>query len=219
MNIIEIINEEIKNWYHGTPDVRDIQKVGAFSPRTNTTTYVTDPQEWNKVQTEMQKAREMGNDDLYHELLHRSGELVKDLTYKKPIYFTGNAGVARTYSNPWRAFDYTNAEPSVLNVKIDDSGKILTIPAYGESFRGINNDVVKNALLKDGVPEETIDKYYAIFPFWVSNGKMTSETLGIIAQLLNYDIVDVLGVRDTYSGKGTESTVRMVFDPNRIKII
>ncbi len=219
MNIIDIINEEIKNWYHGTPDVRDIQKVGAFSPRTDTTTYVTDPPKWNEMQAAMQKARSEGNDNLYHEYLNQVGELVKNITYKKPIYFTGNRGVARTYSDPRRSFDYANAEPSVLNVEIDDSGKILTIPAHGESFRGINADIVKKALMSDGVSEEVIDKYYAMFPFWITNGRMTAETLGIIAQLLHYDIVDVLGVKDSYHVGSTDATVRMVFDPQRIKII
>jgi len=213
-----MINEEIKSWYHGTPDVRDIQKVGAFTPRTDTTTYVTDPQKWNEVQAAMQKARSEGNDDLYHEYLNQAGELVKNFTYKKPIYFTGNRGVARTYSDPRRSFDYANAEPSVLNVKIDDSGKILTIPAYGETFRGINSDIVKKALIDDGVPEETINGYYAMFPFWITNGRMTAETLGIIAQLLHYDIVDVLGVKDSYHAGSIDATVRMVFDPSRIKI-
>jgi hypothetical protein len=127
--------------------------------------------------------------------------------------------VARTYSDPRRSFDYQNAEPSVVNVKIDDSGKILTIPAYGESFRGINTDIVKKAFMDDGVSEETIDKYYQMFPFWVKDGRMTAETLGIIAQLLHYDIVDVLGVKDSYHVGSTNATVRMVFDPSKIHII
>jgi hypothetical protein len=74
-------------------------------------------------------------------------------------------------------------------------------------------------LIDDGVPEETINGYYAMFPFWITNGKMTAETLGIIAQLLHYDIVDVLGVKDSYHVGSTNATVRMVFDPQRIKII
>ena len=120
--------------------------------------------------------------------MHEHGKLVKDLTYKKPIYFTGNRSVARTYANPWRAFDYQNSEPSVLMVKIDDLGKILTIPAHGDNFRRMNSDVVKKALMADGISENVIDDFYRKFQFWVSNGRMTAETLGIIAQLLKYDI-------------------------------
>ena len=218
MNIIEIINEEIKQWYHGTPDVRDIRSASSFSPRTNTTTYITDPIKFHENQIKMDDAKKAGNEVLYLEILHENNELVKDLTYKKPIYFTGNFDVARTYADPWRAFDYQNSEPSVLTAKINDSGKILKISAVGESFRGINSDIVKNALLKDGVPESTIDDYYTKFQFWVRNGRMTSETLGVIAQLLGYDIVDVLGVKDSYHVGKTNSTVRMVFDPSRIEI-
>jgi hypothetical protein len=218
MNIIEIINEELKQWYHGTPDVRDIKTAGAFTPRTDTTTYISDPQKWDEQQVEMNNAKKSGNEALYFELLHEHGKLVKDLTFKKPIYFTGNRSVARTYANPWRAFDYQNSEPSVLMAKIDDSGKILTIPAHGDNFRGINSDIVKKALMADGVSENVINDFYRKFQFWVSNGRMTAETLGIIAQLLKYDIVDVLNVIDTHTGKGAPSTVRMVFDPSRIKI-
>jgi len=218
MNIIDIINEEIKQWYHGTPDVRDIRKSGSFSLRTDTTTYLTDPQKYDEIQTEMSKAKAAGNEKLYWELSHELSPLVKDLTYRKPIYFTGNLGVARTYTNPWRAFDYQNSEPSVLTAKINDSGKVLTISAFGESFRGIDTNIVKNALMKDGVQEPIIDYYFDIFRFWINDGRMSSETLGIIAQLLGYDIVDVLGVKDSYRGGKTNSTVRMVFDPSRIEI-
>jgi hypothetical protein len=72
--------------------------------------------------------------------------------------------------------------------------------------------------MNDGVSESVIDNYFNIFRFWVRNGKMTSETLGIIAQLLGYDIIDVQGVKDSYKGGNINSTVRMVFDPSKIKI-
>lgn len=219
MNIINIINEEIKNWYHGTPDVRDIRAAGTFSPRTDKTTYVSDPEKYTELVNKKNYAHKVGDEKLYWELVHEISGIVKDMTYKKPIYFTGNRAVASTYADPWRSFDYQNAEPSVLTANIDDSGKILTIPAQGESFRGINANIVKNALMRDGVDEKTIDDYYKAFQFWInSENRMTSETLGIIAQLLDYDIVDVIGVKDTYTGRGAQSTVRMVFDPNRIKI-
>ena len=61
-NIIGVINEEIKNWYHGTPDVRDIKTAGAFTPRTDTTTYISDPQKWDEQQVEMNNAKKSGNE-------------------------------------------------------------------------------------------------------------------------------------------------------------
>jgi hypothetical protein len=218
MNVIQIINEEIKQWYHGTPDVRDIRSAGSFSPRTDTTTFINDPQKYDEIQAEMTKARASGNEKLYMDLHKQLSPLVQDMTYKKPIYFTGNRDVARTYADPWRAFDYQNSEPSVLTAKINDRGKVLTISALGESFRGIDAGIVKNAFMKDGVDESTIDNYFNIFRFWVRNGRMESETLGIIAQLLGYDIVDVVGVKDSYRAGKINSTVRMVFDPSRIEI-
>lgn len=218
MNIVEIINEEISKWYHGTPDVTGFKETGSFSPRTDSTSYISDPKKFKELQAEMAEARKSGNDILYSELLTAMGELNKNLIYKKPIYFTGNFSVAKTYADPWRSFDYQNAKPSVLTAKINDSGKILTISAHGESFRGIQADVVKNALMNDGVSESVIDNYFAMFQNRINNGRMSSETLSVIAQLLGYDIVDVLGVRDSYHGGKINSTIRIVFDPTRIKI-
>jgi len=48
---------------------------------------------------------------------------------------------------------------------------------------------------------------------------MSSETLSIIAQLLKFDIIDVVGVLDSYHGGNIKSTVRIVFDPKRITIV
>jgi len=58
-----------------------------------------------------------------------------------------------------------------------------------------------------------------MFPTWIRNNKISAETIAIIAQQLGFDIVDVIGVLDSYEGGSIESTVRMVFDPQRIKII
>lgn len=217
MQLIDIIKEEIQKWYHGTPDSREIKKSG-FTPRTDTTQYVEYPEKWNEMQVQMDAARKQGNEDLYFDLLDERGEMLKTLTYKKPIYFAKDSSVARTYADPWKSFDYQSAEPSVFTVDIDDSGKKLTINAQGESFRGISTDVVKKALMEDGIDETVIDHMFGMFMNWIRNGKMTAETLAIIAQQLNYDIVDVINVVDTYTGKGSRSTVRMIFDPQRIKI-
>jgi len=227
MKVIDIINEEINNfvlneqdiWYHGTPDSRELKQSGSFVDKTNTTDYITDPEKWNELQAEMQAARVSSNEDLYFELLDQAGALRKTMTYKKPIYFTKNRGVASTYADPHRAMDYQGSEPSILQVKIDDNGKILKVPAHGQRFRMINADYFKDALRNAGIPEEKINKYFNMFPNDVHNNKMSAETIGIIAQLLGFDIIDVLGVLDSYHGGTIKSTVRMVFDPQRIHII
>ena len=225
MKIIDIIKEEVNNlyeesiWYHGTPDNRELKQTGGFTQRTNTTDYISDPKRWRELQNEMQIARNTGKEDLHFDLLDQAGKLRKQMTYNKPIYFTDNQGVANTYNDDKRAFDYQNAEPALLRAQINDNGNILKVNAQGESFRGIKTDIVRAALIKAGISENEIEKYFDMFPTNISKGKMTAETLGIIAQLLGFNIVDVQGVLDSYHVGTTKSTVRMVFDPNRIKII
>jgi len=213
--VSNFLNEQV--WYHGSPDARDINSVG-FTPRTDTTSYVPDPQKWQEVQADMQAARNAGDEDRYFELLDLAGTLQKNLTYKKPIFFTDDHRVASTYTDSQRAFDYQNSEPKLLKLDIDDSGKILRVPAHGQRFRMIGADFVRNALKISGITEEEINKYFDMFPNDIRNNKMSAETIGIIAQLLGFDIVDVLGVLDSYHGGSIKSTVRMVFDPQRIKI-
>jgi hypothetical protein len=224
--LLHIIKEEVYNfidennniWFHGTPDNRELMK-GGFQERMGTTDVITDPQKWNELQNQMAVSRQEGNEDVYWNALNQVGSLKKQISYKKPIFFTDKRSVANTYTDAHRSVDYQNAEPSVQQVHIDDSGNILKVPAYGERFRGIKADVVKNSLMKAGIPEQEVDKYYAMFPMDVRNGKMSAETLGMIAQQLGFDIVDVLGVYDSYHGGNIKSTVRMVFDPKRIKLI
>jgi hypothetical protein len=228
MKLINIINEVIEEvllnessiWYHGTPDVRELKRSGSFLPKTDNTEYVSDPQKWNELQAAMQVVRQKyGTNDQYFNLLNQAAELRKPMTYKKPIYFTANRAVANTYADPKRAFDYQGSIPTVLQVEINDNGKILKVPAHGERFRMINADIVKDALRNNGISEEEINKHFSMFLNDVHNNRMSAETIGIIAQLLGFDIVDVLGVLDSYHGGSTKSTVRMVFDPQRIKII
>jgi hypothetical protein len=141
------------------------------------------------------------------------------MTYKKPIYFTNKRGVASTYANPHRSLDYQGSEPQVLQAEIDDSGNVLKVPAHDERFRGIPVETVRQALQGTGIGDEEINKYFAMFPTELRKDRMSAETLAIIAQLLGFDIVDVLGVLDSYHGGTVQSNVRMVFDPQRIKML
>ena len=217
-SVVEYVSETQEFWYHGTPDNRGVKETGSFQSKTKTTDFVTDPQKYYELQQQMQTARNSGNEDEYFDLLHQAGSLRKKLTYKKPIYFTNKRSIANTYADVKRAFDYQNAKPSIFQVTIDDSGKILKVPAFGEGFRGIKADVVKSSLMKAGISEEEVYKYFNMFTNNIRNGKMSSETLGIIAQQLGFDIIDVLGVLDSYHGGDVQSTVRMVFDPSRLAI-
>lgn len=223
MNILQIIKEEISRfnisesiWYHGSADAREI-KSGGFTPRVGSTSIITDPQKDSELQSQMNDARKSGDEKLYHKLLDQKGLLFKDIKYKKPIYFSNNRAVARTYADPHRANDYQKSEPETLTYEIDDTPKTLKISAYGESFRGIQIDIVKRALLNDGHDEQTIDRYLNMFKTWTRNGRMSAETLAAIAQQFGYEMIDVQGVLDSYHVGKTKSTVRMVFDPKYIR--
>lgn len=225
MNVDNIIKEVIsemmsenKIWYHGTPDVRELSQTGSFSPRMGSTDYISDPEKWEQLQSQMKDAR-LKDEDLYFNLLDQAGDLRKTMSYKKPIFFTANRSVANTYAEPQRAFDYQNSVPKTLQVEINNNGNILQVAAHGERFRGIRVDAVRQGLNKSGVSDEELNKYLKMYPTEVRNDRMSAETLGIIAQQLGFDIVDVLGVLDSYHGGSVKSTVRMVFDPSRIKII
>lgn len=223
MKIINIVKEEISNyfinestWYHGTPDNREYKKTG-FQERIGNATIITDPEKDTELQAQMNAARKSGDEDMYFKLLDEKGKLMKNISYKKPIYFSNDTSVAKSYADPRRAFDYQNSEPSLITFEIDDNVKILKIPAYGKSFRGIETDIVKRVLLNDGNNEQEIDKRLNMLKNWTRNGKMSAETLSIITQLFGYDMVDVIGVLDSYHVGNTKSTIRMVFDPKYIR--
>lgn len=216
---LKIIIEEVEKWFHGTPDNTEVMKSNSFSKRTNTTTIIHDVDNWEEIGRQMNIARDNGNEDLYFQLLDKREECSSNLEYIKPIYFTNKQSVARTYADPWRAFDYQNANPSIIYAEIDDSGNKLTIDAMGETFRGIDVERFKTALMRDGIDKSIIDNWLGKLQLYVKrNNTITSETMAIIAQNLGYEIIDVKNVIDTYDGKGTKSTVRLVFDPSRIRI-
>ena len=229
MNLNKIINSVINEifepnlnesgvWYHGSPDVANMGDGGTFTPRTGVVDYITDPKKWNEVQAGMKQARSDGNDDEYWRLIDIAGKLKGKMNYQKPIFFTNNINVARTYADDKRAFDYQNAESILHTVDINDNGNVLKVPAYGERFRGIDVESLRKALINAGISNDKIENYYQMFQNDIRNGKISTDDMAVITQQLGFDIVDVLGVLDSYHGGTTKSTVRMVFDPSRITI-
>ena len=227
MNLHEIINEEIgsllsetKEWYHGTPDVRGINNSGSFVPKTNTTRYIADFDKWSELQNELKQTRET-NKERYFQILDELTSCFEDIKYNKPIFFTDSYSVARTYATDKQAFDYQKSIPKILSVSIDETGaNILKIPAYGLRFRKIEIPIVKTALSNAGISDEEIQNKLNMFYDSIrgAGNLLSTDDLGVIAQLLGFDIVDVVGVLDSYHGGSTKSTVRMVFDTKRIKI-
>lgn len=228
MNINKIINDTIyefivennvnESWYHGTPDAREIEKLGGFTDRTINTDYITDLSGYNKMREEMSNARENGDEDKYFEILDQIGKYIKNYNYKKPIFLTDKHSVAKTYADPSRSFDYQGAEEKVYEVDVT-CNKIVKINATGDRFRLINIDKVKNGFINAGVPEQTIDELISKFNYTIPNEKgIKTDNIAAIGNWLGFDCIDVMGVLDSYHGGNVKSTVRMVLDPSKVKI-
>lgn len=206
-------------WYHGTPDVREIEKLGGFTEKTITLDYVKDPTQFRGVQNQLNDAKKIGDEDLYFKILDTVKDYKANYTMKKPIFLTNNSGVARTYADASRSIDYQNAVEKVLQVKVNP-GKLVTINAPGDRFRFIDASKVKRGFLAAGTSEENFDRLFNMFNWYVrdKNGIKT-DMVAAIGQWLEYDTIDVVGVLDSYNGGSVKSTVRMVFDPSNITLI
>ena len=211
------LNEKLNNkiWYHGTPDAREIFKHG-FKNSESTVTQIIDYKKYQELQDELNRIRNI-DEDRYFKLLDEVPKLKKQIPYDRPIFLTNDKRVAKTYEDKL-TFDYQNAEPHVFTCKVLP-GKTLTVDGDFERFRGIKNSVVKDALKKEGIPNDKIDEIFNKYVFNTYKNKMSTDELGVIAKDLGYDIVDVINVYDSYEGGEILSTVRMVFDPNMIEII
>ena len=220
--IREYLNEEQniinENWYHGTPDAREIEKEGGFTHKTMTVDYVTDPNGFKELQINMKNARESGDMDLYHNLLNKVDDYKKDFTYKKPLFLSDKYSVAKTYADPKRAFDYQNAVEKTYEVDVN-CNKIVKIVAMGDRFRFIPINKVKQGFINSGVSEEEIDRLISMFNYYISDNKgIKTDVIAAIGNWLDFDCIDVIGVLDSYHGGTVKSTVRMVLDPTIVKI-
>lgn len=211
-----LVGEDVEKWYHGTPDVRNIRKQGGFEKRTTTVSYISDPEKWKELQKEMAKKRETDMKD-YAKLIDEVSDLRKTITIPSPIFLTNKYIVAKTYADPFRAFDY-GAEETVLSVTVD-AGKVLTVDANGSDFRGIDLDKVLTALSKSGISPKKSKKLLMMFNPEIRNDKLSTDALAVIGHMFNFDTIDVLNVLDSYHGGKAKSTVRMVFDPSKINVL
>ena len=206
-------------WYHGTPDVRELQQDGGFTQRHIDIEYVEDIDKWNSLQEPLTQARESDNQQEYIDLIQQRRDLRKTSSIRKPIFLTDIYSVAKTYADPQRAFDYQNSVEKVLKVSTKGN-KGVTIIAPGSRFRFIDINKVKKGFMDAGVSEERFDSIaeQLNYALGVEKGIKTNN-IAAIADWLGFDYVDVVGVLDSYHGGSTESTVRMVFDPNNIEIV
>ncbi len=221
MKYIKSINEYSSSntiWYHGTPDSREVEKLG-FVDKTLSVEYVSEPLLLKAHQEKMNIARKNGDDNTYFKLLDDVANFKKIHTFKKPIFLSDNYSVAKTYANPKRAFDYQNAVEKVFTIDCENCNKIVKISAFGDRFRFISVEKVKEGFINSGISEEEIDKCIDMFNFYVKdNAGIKTDTIAAIADYLGFDCVDVMGVLDSYEGGTLKSTVRMVLSPEKLKI-
>lgn len=205
-------------WYHGTPDVRDLEKEGGFTEKIMSVEYIDDINAFEKLQDELIKSRE-SEDGRYFKLLDMVPKLKKQFKMRKPIFLTNDMSVARTYANPKRAFDYQGAVEKILKVKVK-KGHGVEIVATGDRFRFIDTDKVRRGFLNAGVGSEEFEEVLNKFTFYLNNKKgIKTDMVAAIGEWFGFDYIDVIGVLDSYNGGSIKSTVRMVFNPGDIEII
>ncbi len=213
------INESFseKIWYHGTPDVRKIEREGGFTDNFLNIEYVDDIDGWGNFQRELQTRRESGDEDGYFELLNKGPEFRKKAKIRKPVFLTDVLSVAKSYANK-PAFDYQNSIDKVLQVVVNE-GKGVTINAPGHRFRFIDIEPVKKGFINAGTDPTELDLIIRKLNFAMGVGKgIRTDDIAAIGDWLGFDYIDVVGVLDSYEGGNTRSTVRMVFNPGDIKI-
>ena len=206
-------------WYHGTPDVRGLEKDGGFTQKYLDIEYADDIDGYEQIQRDLKAARESGNEDEYFRLLDLVGDYRKNIKIKKPIFLSDSQSVANTYADQMRAFDYQGAEEKVLKVKVKP-GKTVTINAPGDRFRFIDISKVREGFLSAGVDENELDLMIRKlnFALGVSKGIKTDD-VAALGDWFGFDYIDVKGVLDSYNGGSVKSTVRMVFNPGDIEIV
>lgn len=226
MNIKQLIKEEYytiisnninEDWFHGTPDARELEKEGGFQERTIVTTYISDLSKYNSLTSEMHKAKNDGNEDRYFELLDKIPKYKKQYKYIKPVFLTDEYSVAKSYADPHRAYDYQKAEEKVIEVDVN-CNNIVKINATGEKFSEISHNRIIRGFVESNIPEEKIVELIKMFTFASNRKQLKTDDVGAIAHWLNFDCVDFIGVLDSYNVGKTKSTVKMVLNPKNIKI-
>lgn len=212
-----MINED---WFHGTPDAREVESLGGFGDKTMKVDYIKDPEGFKELQNRMNIAKKQGDEDLYLSLLDKVPNYKEYYVYKKPLFLSDKYSIAKTYADPQRALDYQNAKEKVFKVEVLNANKIVEIKAPGDRFRFIGIDKVKRGFIDSGVSENEIDKLISMFNYYISDNKgIKTDVIAALGNWLGFDCIDVVGVLDSYHGGTTKSTVRMVLDPKNVRII
>ncbi len=203
----------MEKWYHGTPE---LNKFDGFKDKTINVEVIQDLDQYLKLSEEM--TQYTSEDDKYFDILNKLVSLKKYVTIPAPIFLTDSRGVALSYADDKRAYDYQEAEPGVIEVEVKKSPDI-TIDAHGGTFRGISTKRLQGALKKNGLSEDTID---VIIRTTDRSGqipdKVSTDGLAIIMHELGYVVADIKNVIDDYNAKGRPATVKMVMDRSLIVV-
>ena len=206
-------------WFHGTPDAREVIDHGGFIEKAVSVDYVVDLVGMKQNQEKMNIARKSGDWNTYHKLLDMVSSFKRDFAFMKPVFLSNKYSVARTYANPWLAFDYQNSIERVYAVNVDCK-KVAKITAPGERFRFISVARAKNGFMDSGIPEEEIDGLIEMFNYYVLGNKgIQTNIIASIGSYLGFDCVDVVGTLDSFNGGSVRSTVRMVLNSSNIRIV
>lgn len=207
---------EVKNvFYHGTPDSREISKQAGFTKKTKTINYIEDIDRYKELQRQLKNADYTNRVQIGKEI--RS--LEKKHTFRSPIFLTDKISVARTYSKK-PAWDSQNSIPNVYKVKTTPS-KILTLDIKGKRFDFLDVGLVASAFKSAG---EDINTFYNLLQkyeyYQLDNIEgVPTDSLVAIADELGFDCIDVLNAEDSYNVGNKLSTIRIMLEPNDIKII
>ena len=206
---------EVKNvFYHGTPDSREISKQAGFSKKTKTINYIEDIDRYKELQKQF-KSKDYDIGQVSKEI----ESLEKKHTFRSPIFLTDKISVARTYSKK-PAWDSQNSIPKVYKVKTSPS-KILTLDIKGKRFEFLDVGLVASAFKSAGEDTNTFYNLLQKYEYYQLDNieGVPTDSLVAIADELGFDCIDVLNAEDSYNVGNKLSTIRIILEPNDIKII
>jgi len=215
----KIIIETNNFWFHGTPDVREIEKNSGFTNRKTSIDYIKDIPKYYELQRKLKISRENNNDDEYFKYLDLVPKYKGRFTFTSPIFLSNKSNVAKTYADPKRSFDYQNAVSKLIKVTVK-KGKSVEIIAHGDRFRFINVDKVKKGFVDGGINGNEFNEVLSRINFYnLNKNGIRTEIIAALGQWFNFDYIDVIGALDSYNGGVIESTIRIILNPNTISIV
>lgn len=211
----DILLEVSKVFYHGTPDSRQISKQAGFERKTKTINYIEDLDRYKELQRQLKDADYANIGQIGKEIK----SLEKKHTFRSPIFLTDTLSVAKTYSKK-PAWDSQNSIPKVYKVKTSPS-KILTLDIKGKRFEFLDVGLVASAFKSAGEDTNTFYNLLQKYEYYQLDNieGVPTDSLVAIADELGFDCIDVLNAEDSYNVGNKLSTIRIILEPNDIKII